>query len=142
MTTATVLTPAPVHSGVRLLTIADVAALPSRLPSGEVRYELHHGRLIVMAPPGAGHSHRQARITRFLMTEGEERGYGQAFVEVAVILGRYPDHLVAPDAAFLTTGQLPPRVSPEGYLVTVPELIVEVRSKNDTQPEIDTKVND
>jgi Uma2 family endonuclease len=32
------------------------------------------------------------------------------------------------------------RTSPEGYLETIPELVVEVRSKNDTVPEIQDKV--
>jgi Uma2 family endonuclease len=142
MNTATIPDPGPVRNGVRLLTLADVAALPRSLPSGDVGYELHHGRLVVMAPPGATHGRRQAKFSRYLLTEGEERGHGQAFAEVAVVLRRYPDHLRAPDAAFVTTAQLPVRTSPEGYLVTVPELVVEVRSKNDAQPEIDEKVSD
>jgi Uma2 family endonuclease len=124
------------------LTAADVARLPRTLATTDVKYELHDGRLIVMAPPGAGHARRQARFARYLMTEGEERGHGQAFAEVGLLLRRNPDHLLGPDAAFLTTAQLPPRLSPEGYLLTVPQLVVEVRSKNDTQPEIDAKVKD
>jgi Uma2 family endonuclease len=142
MSTATVPIPGPVHNGVRLLTIADVAALPRHLPSGDVDYELHDGRLVVMAPPGAVHGRRQARFSAYLYFHGEQPGHGQTFAEVAIVLRRYPDHLRAPDAAFVTTAQLPVRTSPEGYLVTIPELVVEVRSKNDTQPEIDEKVND
>jgi Uma2 family endonuclease len=108
----------------------------------DVDYELRDGRLVVMAPPGARHGRRQARFSAFLFTHGEQRGHGQAFAEVGVILRRYPDHLLGVDAAFVTTAQLPLRESPEGYLVTVPALVVEVRSKNDTQPDIDAKVND
>ncbi len=78
----------------------------------------------------------------YLFIYGQQRGYGGARGEVGIILRRYPDHLRGPDAAFLTTAQLPPLVSPEGYLVTIPELVVEVRSKNDTQPDVDEKVND
>ena len=124
------------------LTAADVARLPRTLATTDVDYELHDGRLVVMAPPGAGHARRQAKFARYLLTEGEERGLGQAFAEVGVLLRRNPDHLIGTDAAFLTTAQLPPRLSPEGYLLTVPQLIVEVRTKNDTQPEIDAKVRD
>lgn len=142
MSTATLPTPALIPNGVRLLTAADVAVLPRTLPSGDVGYELHDGRLVVMAPPGAGHGRRQARFSRYLMTEGEECGHGQAYAEVGVLLRRNPDHLRGPDAAFVTSAQLPVRLSPEGYLLTIPELVVEVRSKNDTQPEIDEKVND
>ena len=39
----------------KLLTVADLAALPSELPSGTVRYELHHGVLVTMPPPGDIH---------------------------------------------------------------------------------------
>lgn len=95
-----------------------------------------------MPPPGARHGHRQARFLAYLFTQGEQLGHGTAYGEVGVLLRRNPDHLVGADAAFLTTAQLPPRVSSEGYLLTIPALVVEVRSKNDTQPEIDTKVND
>jgi len=49
---------------------------------------------------------------------------------------------VGADAAFIANQSLPARLSPEGYLDTIPDLVVEVRSKNDTQPEIDHKVND
>lgn len=142
MSTATLPTPALIPNGVRLLTAADVAVLPRTLPSGDVGYELHDGRLVVMAPPGAGHGRRQARFSRYLMTEGEECGHGQAYAEVGVLLRRNPDHLRGPDAAFVTAAQLPVRTSPEGYLLTVPALVVEVQSKNDTQPEIDEKVDD
>jgi Uma2 family endonuclease len=142
MSTATLPTPTLVPNGVRLLTAADVAVLPRTLPSGDVGYELHDGRLVVMAPPGEIHGRRQARFSRYLITEGEERGHGQAYAEVGVLLRRNPDHLISPDAAFVTTSQLPVQRSPEGYLITIPELVIEVRSKNDTQPEIDEKVND
>lgn len=102
------------------LTAADVARLPRTLATTDVDYELHDGRLVVMAPPGANHARRQAKFARYLLTEGEERGHGQAFAEVGVLLRRNPDHLLGTDAAFLTTAQLPLRLSPEGYLLTVP----------------------
>jgi hypothetical protein len=35
----------------KLLTAADLAALPSELPSGTVLYGLHHGVLVTMPPP-------------------------------------------------------------------------------------------
>lgn len=95
-----------------------------------------------MSLPGDGHGKRQGLFISYLFIHGQLPGHGEARGEIGVILRRYPDHLRGPDAAFLTTAQLPPLVSPEGYLVTIPELVVEVRSKNDTQPEIDAKVAD
>ncbi len=142
MSTATLPPPASVANGVRLFTVADVAAMPDHLPSGPVKYELHDGRLIAMSLPGDIHGYRQLLFASYLFIYGQQRGYGEARGEVGVILRRYPDHLRGPDAAFLTTAQLPPLTSPEGYLTTIPALVVEVRSKNDTQPEVDAKVAD
>lgn len=142
MSTATLPPPSGGSPAKLLLTAADVARLPRSLATTDVRYELHDGRLAVMAPPGDAHAKRQARFAAFLFTHGEQRAHGEARAEVGVLLRRNPDHLLGPDAAFLTTAQLPPRLSPEGYLLTVPALVVEVRSKNDTQPEIDEKVRD
>lgn len=133
---------AHIRDGIRFLTIADVAVLPRHLPSGDVRYELRDGRLVVLPPSTVGSSRTQALFLVSLSVRGEEPGHGRAYGRVGIVLRRNPDHLRAPAAAFLTTAQLPAQLSPEGYLVTVPALVVEVRSKNDTQPEIDTKVGD
>jgi Uma2 family endonuclease len=126
-------------AGQRLLTAADLAVLPRTLPSGDVKYELNDGRLVVMAPPGHTHGRRQAKIIQYLGTEGEDRGHGEVCGEVAIILRRNPDRVVGADAAFILSKSLPVRKSPEGYLLTIPELVVEVRSKNDSRPEIAAK---
>jgi Uma2 family endonuclease len=128
--------PPPVQ---RLLTAADLAVLPRTLPSGDVKYELNDGRLVVMPPPGDLHARRQAKIISYLDSEGEEKGHGEVRGEVAIILRRNPDRVVGADAAFLLNKSLPVRKSVEGYLLTIPELVVEVRSKNDSRPEIGAK---
>jgi Uma2 family endonuclease len=122
--------------GQRLLTAEDLAVLPRTLPSGDIKYELDDGRLVVMAPPGDQHARRQAKIIRYLDSEGEEKGHGEVRGEVAIILRRNPDRVVGADAAFILNKSLPVRMSPEGYLLTIPELVVEIRSKNDSRPEI------
>lgn len=142
MSTATFPTPVPITHNIRLFTAADVAVMPRTVPSGDVRYELHDGRLITMPPPGARHGRRQARFAAHLLTQGEQPGHGEAYAEVGVLLRRNPDHLLCPDAAFVSADQFPTLFSPEGYLLTIPALVVEVRSKNDYQPEINAKVND
>jgi Uma2 family endonuclease len=126
----------------RLLTAADLAVLPSELPSGSVRWELDNGRLVVMAPPGYIHGRCENKLATQLMIQGEQRGLGKACGEVGILLWQNPDRVVGADAAFLANQSLPVRLSPEGYLETIPDLVVEVRSKNDTQPEIDYKVGD
>ena len=133
--------PAPL-SEPRLLTAADLAVLPDELPSGPAKYELDNGRLIIMAPPGGVHGSRQVRIGGELYQQGERQNHGTAFSEVGIILWRNPDRVVAPDAAFVTQHSHPLRYSPEGYLETIPELVVEVRSKNDRQSDMEAKVTD
>src|SRR5260370_6436409 len=120
------------RSSQRLLTVADLAALPDELPSGPVKYELDQGRLVtLMSPPGEMHGAHQATIVTLLKLLGERPGHGKALGEVAIILRRNPDRVYAPDAAFIARRSLPVRTSPQGYLATIPELVVEVRSKND-----------
>jgi Uma2 family endonuclease len=116
--------------------------MPTRVPSGDVSFELHHGRLVAVSPPGATHGNLQSRIAAALTAQGEMKGLGKAYTEVAVVLDRNPDHVVRADAAFIAQRSLPARESPEGYLATIPELIIEFRSKNDTATEISTKVSD
>lgn len=143
MTPATLPPPSPpTPAPGPLLTAEDVARLPSTLATTDVDYELHDGRLVVMAPPGDIHGDRQARFAAFLFIHGGLRGHGEARAEVGILLRRNPDHLLGCDAAFLTTAQLPPRRSPEGYLRTVPQLVVEIRGKSNAGPELTAKVND
>jgi Uma2 family endonuclease len=138
---STLAAPAPQEPRKRL-TIADVAAFPRTLPSGDVDYELDDGRLVIMAPPGDMHGSAQSKFAAALVVQGELRGLGKARTEVGVILRRNPDRLVCPDALFIMTSSLPLRRSSEGYLETIPELVVEVRSPNDTGPEVQAKVDE
>ena len=122
--------------------IADVAALPTDLPSGTVDYELDNGRLVTMVPPGDRHGAVQGEIVTELKNQGQRRGLGLARSEVGIVLWRNPDRLVGADAAFILKQSLPLRHSPEGYLETIPELVVEVRSKNDSAAQIERKIED
>jgi Uma2 family endonuclease len=127
----------------KLLTAADLAALPSELPSGTIRYELHHGVLVTMPPPGDIHGAVESNLAAELKMQGERRGHGKARSgDVGTVLARNPDHVLGPDAVFITNARLPIRRSPEGYLETIPELIVEVRSKNETLAALERKAQD
>src|SRR4051794_954805 len=127
----------------KLLTVADLAVLPSELPSGAVRYELHHGVLVTMPPPGDIHGAVESNLVTELKVQGERQGHGKARSgDVGVVLGRNPDHVQGADAVFITNARLPIRRSPEGYLETIPELVVEVRSKNDTLAALERKAQD
>jgi Uma2 family endonuclease len=128
---------------IRLLTVADLAVLPSDLPSGPVYYELDNGRLVIMPPPGDFHGAVESNLTTELKLQGERRGHGKVRCgEVAVILWRDPDRVVAADAVFIANCSLPLRLSAEGYLETIPDLVSEVRIKNQSLPAMQRKVED
>ncbi|MBY0233294.1 MAG: Uma2 family endonuclease [Gemmataceae bacterium] len=136
--TALLTPPAPVAEEVSapaemLLTEADLALMPRELSRGTVQYELHHGKLVVMPPPGDIHSIVTGNLAYELRVQGQMRGHGQyRGGEVGILLGRDPDHVLVPETVFISNARLPVRRTTEGYLETMPDLIVEVRSKNDT----------
>jgi Uma2 family endonuclease len=127
----------------KLLTAADLATLPSELPSGTVRYELHHGVLVIIPPPGDIHGAVESNFSYHLKDQGELRGHGKVGSgDVGIVLALNPDHVYGADVVFVTNARLPIRRTPEGYLETIPELIVEVRSKNDTLAALERKAQD
>jgi Uma2 family endonuclease len=125
----------------KLLTAADLAALRTDLPGGTVRYELNDGVLVVMAPPGDFHARYQAKVI-IRLDAAESLELGEVRGEVGIVLRRNPDRVVGADAAFILTKSLPAQKTPEGYLETIPELVVEIRSKNDTNAEIIAKADE
>jgi Uma2 family endonuclease len=126
----------------RLFTVADLEALPTELPSGPIDYELDNGRLVFMVPPGDIHGAVQVNIASQLKIQGDLKGHGKARTEVGVVLWREPDRVVTPDVLFIAKISLPLRKSSEGYLETIPELVVEIRSKNDSLKYVQRKVRD
>ncbi len=90
-----------------------------------------------MVPPGHMHGAVQLRIGAKLLAQGEELGHGRAITEVGVVLSRNPDSVLGPDVVFVRKSKLPVRASREGYLETIPDLVVEVRSKNDALTDLE-----
>jgi Uma2 family endonuclease len=140
-TTEMPLAPAKHVATGRILTIADVECLPTSLPTGEVDYELDNGRLVIVSPPGRKHGSVQTRVATFLGL-AEEAGLGEAFTEIGIVLWRDPDRLVGADNAFVGRDRCPVRETREGYLETIPDLVVEIRSKDDTLSELNRKATD
>ena len=126
----------------KLLTAADLEAFPTELPSGmPIDYELDNGRLVlIMAPPGDVHGAAQSLIATYLTMHGEFKGHGKVRTEVGIVLWRSPDRVVGADVAFIAKKSLPLKVAREGYLETIPELVVEIRSKNDSLSYMQRKV--
>lgn len=127
----------------RLMTAADFALLPTDLPSGDVRYELNDGVVVVMPPPSYPHGRCQLKVLSVLDTVADEQlGLGRAVAEVSVVLRRDPDRVVGPDATFVLCRSLPVRMTPERFLETVPELVAEIRSPSDRAGAVRAKVEE
>ncbi|MBI3461982.1 MAG: Uma2 family endonuclease [Planctomycetes bacterium] len=116
--------------------------MPTELPSGDIKYELDRGRLIIVSPPVRRHGKMQGRIVKELISQGEEQGLGEAGTETAFVLGRNPATVYIPDVHFIARRSFPVRETREGYLETAPDVAVEVLSKHNRRPKIDQKVTD
>jgi Uma2 family endonuclease len=132
----------PVTYNGKLFTIADLDVFPPEVPSGPVDFELDNGHLVPQGPPVFERSTAQTYLMLQLHRYECDRRLGIAYGRVAVVLWRNPDRLVTPAAAFLLNRSQPPRLSPEGYLETVPELVVEVSCRNTSEAYLERKVAD
>jgi Uma2 family endonuclease len=125
----------------RLLTVADLEEFPTDLPSGPIDYELDNGRLVMVAPFTCDRSLVRTNVMAHLAWAGGLKGHGKSYGRVGIVLWRNPDRVVAPDTAFVANKSLPVRTSPEGYLETIPELVVEVRGSRDSIAFVRRKVD-
>lgn len=121
----------------RHMTAAELIAMPD---DGH-RYELIEGVLYRMAPAGMEHGEVGVEFVFHLNSFVRGRDLGRVYgADTGFFLSHEPEIVVAPDAAFVRADRLPPRSRRKGYSEVVPDLVVEVASANDTQPEIDAKI--
>ena len=113
------------------------------LPEDGYRYELIRGELIQMAPAGAQHGKIAAIALAGLLNHVRANGLGEAYAAATgFLIGADPDHVRAPDAAFVwqervaTAGEVP------GFFPGAPDLAIEVISPNDRFSDVEEKVGD
>ena len=92
----------------------------------------------MMSPTGAPHGIVHTRIAGNLWSQGDQKSLGTTYVETGLIMKREPDTVLGPDAMFYPKGR-EIKLSPEGWCETMPALVVEIRSKNDTSCELADK---
>ncbi|MGH2457558.1 MAG: Uma2 family endonuclease [Chloroflexota bacterium] len=116
----------------------------ARLPTGQgVRYELVNGELRTMAAAGGRHGAVVARITVRLGSFLESHDLGVLFgAETGFFLQRNPNHLRAPDAAFVTHERLAGLDQVAGFLEVAPDFVVEVVSPSDSWSDVTSKAQD
>jgi Uma2 family endonuclease len=116
----------------------------AKLPTGRGRrYELVNGELRTMAAAGGRHGAIVALATVRFGTFLETHDLGVLFgAETGFVLHRNPDHVRAPDVAFVGYERLAGLASRNGFLACAPDLVVEVVSPGDTWTEVAEKVRD
>jgi Uma2 family endonuclease len=110
-----------------------------RMPDDGYRYELVQGELRKMSPAGHEHAEIAANIIEHLKAHVRAHRLGKVYSEGGFVLGRSPDTMRAPDAAFVRTDRLVPRGP--GFFPGAPDLAVEVISPNDLYVEVDEKTS-
>lgn len=105
--------------------------------------ELVRGRIIAMPPPDRRHGRVCLKAGRILDTFAEDHDLGRVMTkDSGVITERDPDTVRGADIAYYSYMRLPKGPLGPGYGPEVPELIVEVRSADDTWTEIHIKVGE
>ena len=106
------------------------------MPRDGNRYELVRGVLIKKIPTGDSHGMVVALTAHYLTQYALSSGHGQTRSgETGYILDRAPDTVRAPDVAWYSPDNLPPP-GIQGFPDVVPDLVVEVKSPSNSNPEM------
>ena len=96
-----------------------------------------------MAPAGSEHGEVASDINASLNLYVKANGLGRTYAaETGFFLGTDPDHVRAPDVAFVRRERTEAIGRPDGYWPEAPDLAIEVVSPNDRYTEVDEKVAD
>lgn len=109
------------------------------MPRDGYRYELHHGKLRQMTPPGWRHGSITAEFASFLIAHVKPKRLGKVVVETGFILVRKPDTVLAADVAFVRKERIPEAGGPVHYWPGAPDLAVEVVSPDDAYAKVSRK---
>jgi Uma2 family endonuclease len=118
-----------------LVTVNDFLRVPE---PKEGHYELHHGELVLMPPPKAGHQRLQERLREILASMLRDR---KLVVRVEMAFRPAPEYEVwKADVGILSEDR--ERSTPDdAYLEGAPELVIEVLSPGNTVDEIEDKMH-
>ena len=108
-----------------------------RMPDDGYRYELIRGVLIKRMPAGDRHGDAAAWTAVEFGTYVRANDYGAIRAEIGYKLESDPDTVRAPDVSWIAPGRAPEPIP--GYRDGAPDLAVEVRSPNDSRPEMFAK---
>ena len=114
-----------------------------RMPDDGFRYALVRGELIKMAPAGRVHGKRGNRVNVSLSLHVYENNLGETYLaETGFHLETDPDHVLAPDIAFVSREREEATPEAGGFFPGPPDLAVEVISSSDRLTEVADKVSE
>ena len=113
-----------------------------KMPDDGYRYELVRGELRKMAPPGLYHGEYAGNTYLSLGNHVRANNLGKTYTEVGFLIETNPDHVRAPDTAFISRERLETVGEGPGYFPAAPDLAVEVISPNDRLARVNEKVRD
>jgi Uma2 family endonuclease len=114
-----------------------------RLPDDGKRYELIDGELREMAPTVNWHGEVESKLVVRLGSHVEAQRLGIVSCgETLYIVRRNPDRVRAADIVFIRQERVPPVEARQHIMEVIPDLVVEILSKNDTIEEISDKIDD
>lgn len=109
------------------------------MPSTDMRQELVRGVVCEMPPAGAEHGRIVAVLSALIYNVIKPAQLGTVFGEIGVWVERGPDTVRAPDVAFYSAERMPLDDKTKGYPDYVPDIAVEVVSRNDRVTEVNDK---
>ena len=119
----------------KLLTADDLLAMPD----DGMRRELIQGELIEMPPASDDHGFVGTEVSWQIESFIRQRRLGRGrMAETGFQLAS--DTVLAPDYAFISYERMAGRPPSRGYAQVVPDLVVEVFSPGDRQPQLDRKI--
>jgi Uma2 family endonuclease len=114
-----------------------------QLPDDGKLYELIDGELREMAPTVNWHGEVESNLVIRLGSHVQRHALGRVSCgEVLYIVRRNPDRVRAADIAFIRQERVPPIEARQHIMEVIPDLVVEILSKNDTVEDISDKIDD
>ena len=124
---------------IRLMTAEELLDMPD----DGFRYELVRGELRKRLPAGQTHGGYALNIGLSLGGYAKANRLGKSYIaDTGFILETDPDHVRAPDFAFISNERLREIGESDGFAQGAPDVAVEVISPNDRYTEVDEKVAD
>lgn len=122
------------------ITAAQLLPISTELKIRGLRCELLKGELRTMSPAGGEHGALSAEILYLLTDHVRKHNLGRCFgAETGFIVGRDPDTVIAPDAAFVRQARVAELGIPKKFFPEAPALAVEVVSPSESKASVHEK---